>query len=98
MNDFEELDITAVDSKLERAKAIVTIIIVAAVNIANVGGYAMDAEPIVNWVLSGLSAISIIYAWWKNQNVTEEASQAQVLLDFLKTEKKQAKHAAVKEE
>lgn len=94
MKDFEELDITAVDSKMERAKAIATIVIVAAVNIANVCGYAMDAEPIVNGVLSVLSAISIIYAWWKNQNVTEEASQAQVLLDFLKDEKQEAKKAA----
>lgn len=73
---------------IERVKAIATIIVTAAVNIANVCGYAMDAEPIVNGVLSVLSAISIIYSWWFNQNITDEAIEAQKVLRLLKTEKK----------
>lgn len=72
----------------ERVKAIVTIVITAAVNIANVMGYALDADAWVNVALSIASAICIIWSWWKNQNITEEAQAAQVYLDGLKAAKK----------
>ena len=75
----------------ERIKAIVTIVVTAIVNIANVMGYAVDADQWVNVALSILSAITILYAWWKNQNVTDEAIQAQAYLDELKG--KRAKEA-----
>lgn len=87
-------DLAEADEKFERAKAVVTIVIVAVVNVANVLGYALDADVWLNAALSILSAASIIYAWWKNQNVTPEAAQAQVLLDILKQENKEAKHLA----
>ena len=76
---------------IERIKAIATIVVTAAVNIANVCGYAMDAEPIVNGVLSVISLIAIVYSWWFNQNVTDEAQQAQLVLNNLKNEKKALK-------
>lgn len=88
-----EYDLSSADTKMERAKAIVTLIVVCAVNVANVLGYAVDADAWVNVALSILSAVSIVYAWWKNQNVTDQAAQAQVLLDALKRENKAAKHA-----
>lgn len=69
---------------IERARAIVTIVVTAIVNIANVCGYAVDADQWVNVTLSILSAATILYAWWKNQNVTEEAQEAQAYLDSLK--------------
>ena len=71
------------------AKAIATLVIVCAVNVCNVLGYAVDAEPWVNAATSVLSVIGIVWAWWKNQNVTDEAASAQILLDALK----RAKHA-----
>ena len=71
----------------ERAKAIITIVVTAAVNIANVCGYALDADQWVNVVLSIASAICIAWSWWKNQNVTAEAQQAQRYLDELKANK-----------
>ena len=71
----------------ERVKAIVTIVVTAIVNIANVMGYAADADQWVNVALSILSAITILYAWWKNQNVTDEAIQAQAYLDDLKAKR-----------
>ena len=88
------VDITKADIDFEKARAIATLIIVCAVNIANVLGYAVNAEPWVNAVTSVLAAASIAYAWWKNQNVTPEAAQAQVLLDALKA----AKHAKGEDE
>ena len=69
---------------LEQAKAIITIIVTAVVNVANVCGFAMDADAWVNVALSILSAVTILYSWWKNQNFTPEAQQAQRFLDELK--------------
>lgn len=74
----------------ERAKAIATIVVTAVVNVLNVCGYAFDAEQWVNVVLSVISAATIIWAWWKNQNITDEAIQAQAYLDGLKAAKKEA--------
>ena len=72
----------------EKAKAILTIVVTAAVNIANVYGYAVDAEAWVNVALSVASAVTVAYAWWKNQNVTPEAQQAQLVLNNLKNERR----------
>ena len=72
------------DLDIEKIKAIATIIVTAAVNVANVCGYAFDADAWVNVVLSIISAITVGYAWWKNNNVTPEAQQAQKVLDELK--------------
>ena len=72
----------------ERVKAILTIIVTAAVNIANILGYAYDLDAILNAVLTIFSFICILYSWWFNQNVTDEAQQAQLLLDDLKAAKR----------
>ena len=72
----------------ERIKAIITIVVTAAVNVANVLGYAWDLDPILNAVLSVFAFICIVYSWWKNQNVTEEAQAAQLVLNKLKNERK----------
>mgnify|MGYP006988905555 CR=1 FL=1 len=87
--DLEELDYEDLDPKIERIKAVATLAIVAIVNILNVYGFAVDADIWINLVGSVLSAVSIVYAWWKNQNVTESAVTAQGVLDALKS----AKHA-----
>lgn len=74
----------------ERVKAILAIVITAAVNIANLYGYAVDAEPIVNAVLTIFSFACIVWSWWFNQNVTDEAQTAQVYLNELKAARKAA--------
>ena len=73
------------DTKTERIKAIATIVVTAIVNIANLYGYSVDAEPIVTCILTMLSAATILYSWWKNQNVTENAVKAQEYLDGLRS-------------
>ena len=75
----------------EKAKAILTIIVTAAVNIANVYGYAVDAEAWVNVALSVASAVTVLWSWWFNQNVTPEAQQAQLVLNNLKNERRALK-------
>ena len=77
---------------IERLKAVVTLVVTCAVNVANVYGYTVDTEQWVNVALSLLSAICILWTWWKNQNVTLPAVQAQAVLDHLKAERK-AVHA-----
>lgn len=72
----------------ERIKAIVTIVVTAVVNIANICGYAYDLDPILNAVLSVVSFVCIAWSWWKNQNITEPAIEAQKVLDHLKAERK----------
>lgn len=76
----------------ERIKAIVTIVLTAVVNIINLYGYAVDAGAVVNAVFTVASFICIMWSWWKNQNVTDEAQTAQSYLNELKAEKK-ALHA-----
>ena len=68
-------------------KAVVTILVTAVVNVLNVYGFAVDLDNAVNVVLSILSAITILYSWWKNQNVTREAVAAQGFLKQLKADK-----------
>lgn len=72
----------------ERVKAIITIVITAAVNIANIYGWAINADTIVSAVLTIASLVSIVWAWWKNNNVTPEAAMAQKYLDELKAVKR----------
>lgn len=71
----------------ERIKAVVTILVTAIVNILNVYGFAVDLDNAINVVLSILSALTILYAWWKNQNITREAVVAQGFLKQLKADK-----------
>lgn len=76
----------------ERIKAILTIIITAAVNVANLYGFAVDAGEVVNAVLTIFSFVCIAWSWWFNQNITDEAQQAQLLLNDLKAAKREARN------
>ena len=77
---------------LERVKAIITIVVTAVSTIAAMYGYAVDADAWISVALSIVSAACIAWSWWKNQNITSEAIQAQAVLDHLKAERK-ASHA-----
>lgn len=72
----------------ERVKAIATIVITAAVNIANIYGYAVDADAVVNAILTIISAASWVVCWWFNQNVTFAAQQGQMVVDRIKNEQR----------
>jgi len=68
----------------ESIRAIVTLVVTVAVNIANVLGYALNFDLWYTVLFSIASLIAVAWAWWKNQNVTQAAQQAQVYLDELK--------------
>lgn len=65
-------------------KAIVTLAVAVAANVANAAGFALDAGAAYNVVFSVASLAAVAVAWWKNQNVTEAAQMAQEYLDELK--------------
>lgn len=73
--------------RLERIKAVLTIVITALANIANVYGFTVDADALVQAILCILSAFTIAWSWWKNQNITVEAVAAQRYLEKLKADK-----------
>lgn len=69
----------------ESIRAIVALVVTCAVNVANVCGFALDYGMLYNTVLSIASVACVAYVWWKNQNVTLAAQQAQKYLDELKS-------------
>lgn len=74
----------------ETAVAFARLVVVLVVSVAAVFGWAVDADLAFNVVASAIGVIGMIWGlWWKNNNVTEPAQEAQALLDKLKG----AKHA-----
>lgn len=71
-----------------RLGAIATILVTAAVNIANLYGYNVDADAAVKVVLTVGSAISIVWSWWRNNDLTEEAFIGTGLTRALKAKKR----------
>ena len=68
----------------ERTKAIVSAIVIVAVNVAALLNFDLDGDAMSN-ALFGLAAfISWACAIWKNHNFTDEAAEAQHYLDNLK--------------
>lgn len=72
------------DVRSERIKAIITIVVTAAVNIANIYGWAIDVDTTLSAVLTIASAVTIAYSWWKNQNLTTAAVEGQAVTNALK--------------
>ena len=62
------------------ARLVVTLV----VSVAAVAGYALDSGLIYNIVFSALALACILWSWWKNNNVTKDAQQAQLYLNELK--------------
>jgi len=73
-----------VNAAVERAKAVASIAITAGANIANVVGFAVDAEPFVTAVTSVISAGAIVWCWWRNNNITEAAMVGDALTTEIK--------------
>lgn len=68
----------------ESLKAILTLVATAAVNVANVLGYALDFGALYEVLFSIASVASVAWCWWRNQNVTYAAQRAQEYLDKLR--------------
>ena len=78
----------------EKTKAIIRLIVMAVLmvnmglTVAGKNPIPLDENALTEW-LTGVAAagISAVYSWWKNNNVTKQAQQAQEVLNELKTGK-----------
>ena len=73
----------------EKTKAIISAIVVLIANLAALWGVSIDQGVWVNGLCAIVMLISSIWAIWKNHNFTQEAAEAQIVLNDLKA----AKHA-----
>lgn len=68
----------------ERLMAFVRLIVPLIVGAAAMFDWAVDADLMMNIAMSVLALVSFVWTWWKNNNVTEAAQEAQKLLDEIK--------------
>lgn len=85
---------TEINPKIERAKAIGTLIVVCVINVLNLYGYAIDVEAAVKIIGTLAATASIVVAWWKNQNLTTAAMAGQAVVNDIKGAKHALKEAA----
>lgn len=71
-----------------RIGAIITIVVTAIVNIINLYGYSIDVDTVVKTVLSVASAATILWSWWRNNDMTEAAFLGTGYTRMLKAKKK----------
>lgn len=68
----------------ETAKAFVRLILSLAAGVAMSFGWSLDWELWGNIGLSVIAVALFVYSWWKNNNLTEAAQEAQLVLDEIK--------------
>ena len=71
-------------AKLERAGAILRLVCTLVAGIATMAGCYLDADELFIGVCSIAALVCLLYCWWKNNNVTDAAIEAQAVLDALK--------------
>ena len=75
------------------------LIIIALINqglvIAGKNPLPFEDDQIAQVISFGFTAVTALIAWWKNNNFTREAKEAQHYLDALKYVKKKPKHGQV---
>ena len=75
----------------EKTKAIIRLVVQAvllfnmALTLADKNPLAVDESALTDWLTTTVTAISSIWIWWKNNNVTKHAQYAQQSLNELKT-------------
>lgn len=74
----------------EKTKAIIRLVVQAvllfnmALTLADKNPLAVDESALTDWLTTTVTAISSIWIWWKNNNVTKHAQYAQQSLNELK--------------
>lgn len=77
----------------EKIKAIIRLIVMAVLmvnmglTVAGKNPIPLDENALTEWLTVAAAGISAVYSWWKNNNVTKQAQQAQAVLNELKTGK-----------
>ena len=73
-------------SKKECLMGIVRGLVPVIVTVLTMFGISADVDIIITVIGSILSIITFVWSWWKNNNITLAAQQAQKVLDELKSE------------
>ena len=74
----------------EKTKAIIRLVVQAvllfnmALTLAGKNPLTVDESALTDWLTTTITAISSIWIWWKNNNVTKHAQYAQQSLNELK--------------
>lgn len=77
----------------EKTKAIIRLIVMAVLmvnmglTVAGKNPIPLDENALTEWLTVAAAGISAVYSWWKNNNVTKQAQQAQAVLNELKADK-----------
>lgn len=77
----------------EKVKAIIRLIVMAVLmvnmglTVAGKNPIPLDETALTEWLTVAAAGISAVYSWWKNNNVTKQAQQAQEVLNELKAGK-----------
>lgn len=74
------------DFTTERVTAIARLLVTLAAMVAGGVGIALDADALYTVSACALALVASAYSWWKNNNLTEAAAQAQAYLDTIKKE------------
>lgn len=70
----------------EQVIAIVRLVCTFVASIATTLGIAWDSDAIFTVVCAALTVVCFVWSWWKNNNLTTAAQEAQKLLDDMKRE------------
>lgn len=77
MNDFSR----------ERIVAIVRLLVMLVSAVAGGFGLTIDPDGLATIVACAVALVAGVYSWWRNNNVTEAATEAQHYLDSIKGKK-----------
>lgn len=72
-------------STLERAGAILRLVCTLVAAICTMCGLYMDADELFCGVCAIVALVCLLWCWWKNNNLTDAAIEAQSVLDALKS-------------
>lgn len=80
------------------AVALIRLIASLAAGVASTFGWAFDAELWLNILLSFIAVVLFGYSWWKNNNITAAAQEAQIVLNQIKVNEKEYEYIPDPEE
>lgn len=72
------------DFTRERIVAIVRLLVMLVSAVAGGFGLVIDSDSLATIVACGVALVAGVYSWYKNNNVTQAATEAQHYLDSIK--------------
>lgn len=77
----------------QTATAVARLAVALAVSLLAMFGVEIDGDGIENAVLAVASVAVMAWVWWKNNNVTEAAQEAQAVLDAIRRDADEEREA-----